>query len=101
MCVCVCVCDLLKKQPSFVRFSKQGLGFDPSAVYVIFVVDKVTKGQVSLRNASVFACQHHSTTAAYIFLNFHIHAVLIGKTRCNGCKHSNKAILFRKMETVA
>ena len=81
MCVCVCVCHLFKQKPLFVRFSQHRFGFNPSAVYVTFEVDKVIKSQVSLWSASVFACQYHSTTDSDIFFYFHIHSVLIRKTR--------------------
>jgi len=102
VCVCVCVCDLFKQQALFVRFSQQRLGFDPTAVYVTFGVDKVTKSRVSLQSASVFACHYHSTIDADFFFPISIFTLfLLEKQAGKGCKHSNKAILFRKMEVVA
>jgi len=80
VCVCVCVWNLFKKQPSFVIFSKQGLGFDPSAVYVMFCggqSDKGTGFSAECFGFRLSASFHHCHR---FFFNFHIHAVLIRKT---------------------
>jgi hypothetical protein len=42
-------------------------GFETGKVQVGYVVDKVARGQVSLR-VLVFPCQYHSTVAAYSYI---------------------------------
>jgi hypothetical protein len=47
----------------FAGLSPRRPGFDTGSVYVGFVVDKVTLGQVFPSSTSVLPCQFHSTCA--------------------------------------
>jgi hypothetical protein len=71
--------------------------FDPGPLYVRFVVDKVALGQIFL---IVLRISPVSIISPVLHTHFHIHVALTSRTARRSVKTMQKAMLFRKSESI-